>query len=129
MSVRHATYTYDRSAEFARFVTVLWTSAAFLAGLNGMRRSRFIIANAAGGLLWSAGWATAAYFLGTVAAHAGSVIAIVGLVATAGGRQQSAAQPVGRGCDRRGRAPAGFGADKGGDHRALLRGPRRVPDA
>ncbi len=66
-----------------RFVTVLRTSAAFLAGLNGMRRSRFIIANAAGGLLWSAGWAAGAYVLGSAAARAGSIIAIAGLAATA----------------------------------------------
>jgi hypothetical protein len=34
-----------------RLVTVLRASAAFFAGLNGMRRSKFIAANAAGGLL------------------------------------------------------------------------------
>ena len=66
-----------------RFVTVLRTSAAFLAGLNGMRRSRFIIANAAGGLLWSAGWAVGAYFLGSAASSAGSVVAVIGMAATA----------------------------------------------
>ena len=80
-------YLFDRHGSvvvFAgRFVTVLRTSAAFLAGLNGMRQSRFLIANAAGGLVWSAGWATGAYFLGSAAAHAGAVIAIVGLVVTA----------------------------------------------
>jgi membrane protein DedA with SNARE-associated domain len=80
-------YLFDRHGSVVvfggRFVTVLRTSAAFLAGLNGMRQSRFLIANAAGGLLWSAGWATGAYFLGSAAAHAGAVIAIVGLVVTA----------------------------------------------
>lgn len=80
-------YLFDRhggTVVFAgRFVSVLRTSAAFLAGVNGMRRSRFIIANAAGGLLWSVGWAVGAYFLGSAAASAGSVIALAGLAATA----------------------------------------------
>jgi membrane protein DedA with SNARE-associated domain len=79
-------YLFDRhggTVVFAgRFVTVLRTSAAFFAGLTGMRRSRFIVANAAGALLWSAGWAAGAYFLGSAATRFGSVITVIGLAAT-----------------------------------------------
>jgi uncharacterized membrane protein YdfJ with MMPL/SSD domain len=65
-----------------RFITVLRMSAAFLAGLNGMRRPKFIVANAAGGLLWSGGWAIGAYFLGSAATSLRSVITVIGLAAT-----------------------------------------------
>jgi membrane protein DedA with SNARE-associated domain len=79
-------YLFDRHGRtvvFAgRFVTVLRSTAAFLAGLNGMRWARFAAANAAGGVAWAGGWATAAYFLGSAAARAGTVIAITGMAAT-----------------------------------------------
>lgn len=38
---------------FGRFVAVLRTYAAFLAGLSRMRWSGFLLANTAGGVLWS----------------------------------------------------------------------------
>jgi membrane protein DedA with SNARE-associated domain len=68
---------------FGRFVTVLRTGAAFFAGLSRMRWSRFAMANAAGGLLWSAGWAFGAYALGGAATQVGSVTTIAGLAVTA----------------------------------------------
>jgi membrane protein DedA with SNARE-associated domain len=63
---------------FGRFVAVLRTYAAFLAGLSAMRWSRFLLANAAGGLLWSAFYAFGAYALGSAASSIGSTITIVG---------------------------------------------------
>lgn len=49
---------------FGRFVSVLRTYAAFLAGVSRMRWRRFLPANAAGGILWAAIYTTAAYLAG-----------------------------------------------------------------
>jgi len=64
---------------FGRFVAVLRIYAAFLAGLSAMRWSRFLVANAAGGVLWSGMYAFGAYALGNAASSIGSTITIVGL--------------------------------------------------
>jgi membrane protein DedA with SNARE-associated domain len=65
---------------FGRFVAVLRTFAAFFAGVSKMRWSRFLIANAAGGLLWASVFAFGAYALGSAASSVGSTITIVGYV-------------------------------------------------
>lgn len=49
---------------FGRFVSVLRTYAAFLAGTNKMRWRRFLPANAAGGILWSGIYTWASYEAG-----------------------------------------------------------------
>jgi membrane protein DedA with SNARE-associated domain len=49
---------------FGRFLAVLRIFAAFLAGVNRMHWRRFLIFNAAGGIIWSAIYGIAAYFLG-----------------------------------------------------------------
>ena len=67
---------------FGRFVSVLRTYAAFLAGLNRMPLGRFALANAAGGVLWAVGYAAAAYALGGAAASLGTLVTIVGLAVT-----------------------------------------------
>lgn len=67
---------------FGRFVAVLRTYAAFFAGLNRMRWSRFLAANTAGGLLWVSVYAFGAYALGTAASGIGSTISIIGMAAT-----------------------------------------------
>jgi membrane protein DedA with SNARE-associated domain len=67
---------------FGRFVAVLRTYAAFLAGLSRMRWSRFLLANAAGGVLWSGIYAFGAYALGSAASSIGATITIVGLAVT-----------------------------------------------
>jgi membrane protein DedA with SNARE-associated domain len=64
---------------FGRFITVLRTYAAFFAGLNGMRRSRFLVANAAAGVLWAAAVSFGAYALGSAATQVGTAITIAGL--------------------------------------------------
>jgi membrane protein DedA with SNARE-associated domain len=61
-----------------RFVAVLRTYAAFLAGLSRMRWSRFLLANATGGVLWSGIYAFGAYALGSAASSIGSTITIIG---------------------------------------------------
>jgi len=49
---------------FGRFVSILRTYAAFLAGTNRMHWSRFLVFNAAGGIVWATLWGSVAYFLG-----------------------------------------------------------------
>ena len=49
---------------FGRFVSLLRTWAAFLAGVNWMPWPRFLIYNAAGGIVWATGYGLGAYLLG-----------------------------------------------------------------
>jgi membrane protein DedA with SNARE-associated domain len=66
---------------FGRFVAILRTFAAFFAGVAAMRWSRFLVANAAGGILWSCLYAFGAYALGNAAATSVTgTISIVGYV-------------------------------------------------
>ena len=64
---------------FGRFITVLRTYVAFFAGLNGMRRSRFLVANAAAAVLWAAAVSFGAYALGNAATQVGTALTIAGL--------------------------------------------------
>jgi membrane protein DedA with SNARE-associated domain len=61
-------YIFDRHGGkvvfFGRFVSILRTYAAFLAGTNKMRWRTFFIFNAAGGIVWAAIYAFGAYILG-----------------------------------------------------------------
>lgn len=61
-------YIFDRHGGkvvfFGRFVSVLRTYAAFLAGTNRMRWRNFLIFNAAGGIVWSAIYAFVSYAVG-----------------------------------------------------------------
>lgn len=50
---------------FGRFVSILRTYAAFLAGVNRMSYYRFFAFNAAGGVVWSAIYAFGFYFAGS----------------------------------------------------------------
>jgi len=49
---------------FARFIAVLRALAAILAGINCMPWRRFLVFNAAGGVVWAGGFGTLAYFFG-----------------------------------------------------------------
>ena len=49
---------------FGRFVSVLRTYAAFLAGTARMKWPPFIVFNAAGGIIWATAWGVAAYVAG-----------------------------------------------------------------
>ena len=64
---------------FCRFITSLRTYAAFFAGLNTMRRPRFLLANAAADLLWAAACSFGAYALGRAAIRLGADLMIGGL--------------------------------------------------
>jgi membrane protein DedA with SNARE-associated domain len=68
---------------FGRFVSVLRTYAAFFAGLNKMRRSRFLVANATAGLLWAVVCSYGAYALGSAATRVGTALTIGGVAAAA----------------------------------------------
>ncbi|MCW3063921.1 MAG: hypothetical protein JWN32_1093 [Solirubrobacterales bacterium] len=75
---------------FGRFVSILRTYAAFLAGVSHMHWRRFFVYNAAGGVVWSVAFALAGYYgqaafkqLSTpidVALAAAAVVAIVWVV-------------------------------------------------
>lgn len=66
-------YVFDRHGAkvvfFGRFVSILRTYAAFLAGTSKMRWRRFLPANAAGGIVWAAIYTFASYEAGTTLRH------------------------------------------------------------
>lgn len=65
-----ARYLFDRHGAklvfFGRFVSVLRTYTAFLAGTIRMRWPRFLVANAAGGIGWAAIYTAGGYLFGGV---------------------------------------------------------------
>lgn len=73
-------YIFDRHGGkvvfFGRFVSVLRTYAAFLAGTNRMRWRSFLVYNAAGGLVWSAIYAFVSYAVGNTLRNASGTINI-----------------------------------------------------
>jgi membrane protein DedA with SNARE-associated domain len=62
---------------FGRFVSVLRTYAAFLAGTSKMRWRKFLPANAAGGILWAAIYTLAAYLAGNALQQASGTITLI----------------------------------------------------
>jgi membrane protein DedA with SNARE-associated domain len=49
---------------FGRFIALLRSLAALMAGLNQMSWPRFVVSNAAGGILWASCYGLAAYYFG-----------------------------------------------------------------
>jgi membrane protein DedA with SNARE-associated domain len=81
-----ARYLFDRQGGkvvfFGRFVAILRTYAAFLAGTSQMRWRHFMAATVAGGAAWAGIYTTAAYFAGkTLERDSGTVSLILGAVA------------------------------------------------
>ena len=76
-----ARYLFDRHGAkvvfFGRFVAVLRTYAAFLAGTSQMRWRKFLPANAAGGILWAGAYTLAAYLAGTALQRASGTINLI----------------------------------------------------
>src|SRR4051812_1300410 len=66
--IKVARYMFDRHGSkvvfFGRFVAILRTYAAFLAGVGQMEWRRFLVANAAGGVAWALIFGLAAYYGG-----------------------------------------------------------------
>jgi membrane protein DedA with SNARE-associated domain len=63
---------------FGRFVSVIRTYAAAAAGIMGLPRRRFVLANTTGGLLWAGLFSFGAYELGSAASRVGTVASFVG---------------------------------------------------
>lgn len=86
-------YIFDRHGGkvvfFGRFVSILRTYAAFLAGTNRMRWRKFLPYNAAGGIVWAAIYTFASFSVGNVINRASKpidiglgIIAVVAIVIT-----------------------------------------------
>ena len=93
-----ARYLFDRHGGkvvfFGRFVSVLRTYAAFLAGTSKMRWRRFLPANAAGGIAWAAIWTLAAYLAGNALQRASGTINLILIgAAVVGDRGRDTADP------------------------------------
>jgi membrane protein DedA with SNARE-associated domain len=71
-----------------RFIVILRTLAALLAGASQMALSQFMLANAAGGIAWASLYGFGAYMLGDqarkLAGPAGIALGIVGAIALVG---------------------------------------------
>ncbi|MBA2391367.1 MAG: DedA family protein [Ktedonobacteraceae bacterium] len=65
---------------FGRFVAVLRAWAAFLAGANRMRWSRFLLFNVLGGIMWATLFGSGGYFLGDNIHRVTGPFAIVSVV-------------------------------------------------
>jgi membrane protein DedA with SNARE-associated domain len=81
-------YLFDRHGGkvvfFGRFVTILRTYAAFLAGTNRMHWRKFVVFNTVGGLVWAGIWTFAAYIAGnSLRTASGTINWILGGVAVA----------------------------------------------
>ena len=63
---------------FGRFLAVLRTFAALLAGANGMDWPRFLVANAAGGIVWACAYGFGAFWFGDAVERLSGPIAIAG---------------------------------------------------
>ena len=77
-------YVFDRQGPkvvfFGRFVSVLRTYAAFLAGTSKMRWRRFLPANASGGIVWAGIYTWAAYLAGnTLKRTSGTINLVLGI--------------------------------------------------
>jgi membrane protein DedA with SNARE-associated domain len=69
---------------FGRFVSLLRTLAAILAGVNHMPWRRFLAFNAAGGFAWATSVGLGAYLLGQRIERLQEGVGLVGLIATIG---------------------------------------------
>jgi membrane protein DedA with SNARE-associated domain len=71
-------YVFDRYGGsvvfFGRFVSVLRTYAAFLAGTTRMRWPKFLVYNMAGGIVWAGIYSFGSYYLGDALTHASGTI-------------------------------------------------------
>jgi membrane protein DedA with SNARE-associated domain len=73
---------------FGRFIAILRTYSALLAGVNLMRWPHFLLMNALGGICWASIFGAGAYFLGDsfmrVAGPVGFVLLVAAVIAVAG---------------------------------------------
>jgi membrane protein DedA with SNARE-associated domain len=73
-----ARYLFDKYGGkvvfFGRFISVLRTYAAFLAGTSKMQWRRFVVANASGGIIWAGLYTLAGYLAGNMLQHVSGII-------------------------------------------------------
>jgi membrane protein DedA with SNARE-associated domain len=73
-----ARYLFDRYGPvivfIGRFVSILRTYAAFLAGTTRMRWQRFVFFNAAGGITWSVTYGVLAFYFGAAITRLGPLL-------------------------------------------------------
>jgi membrane protein DedA with SNARE-associated domain len=76
-----ARYLFDQHGAkvvfFGRFVSILRTYSAFLAGTSKMRWRRFLPANAAGGIVWAGLYTLIAYFAGNALQRASGIVSLI----------------------------------------------------
>jgi membrane protein DedA with SNARE-associated domain len=79
--LKTARYLFDthggKVVFFGRFVSILRTYAAFLAGTSKMRWRWFVVANASGGIVWAGVFTLASYLAGSALQRASGTIAWV----------------------------------------------------
>jgi membrane protein DedA with SNARE-associated domain len=74
----------DKTVFLGRFVAVLRAWAALLAGINRMPWSKFLVYNAAGGIVWATAYGLLGYTLGHNLPLLNKVLRILGVVGVAG---------------------------------------------
>ena len=68
---------------FGRFVAILRTFAAFLSGVNRLTWGRFLLFNAAGGVVWASAFGVGGYMLGKAFEYYARPVGIAALVGAA----------------------------------------------
>ena len=75
----------DKVVFFGRFISIIRTYAAFLAGVNHMKYWRFLLFNASGGIIWAGIYAVGFYYAGgALKKLRGPVDAILSIAGVAG---------------------------------------------
>ena len=75
----------DKVVFFGRFISIIRTYAAFLAGVNHMKYWRFLLFNASGGIIWAGIYSVGFYYAGGVLKKLrGPVDAILGIAGVVG---------------------------------------------
>ncbi len=69
----------DKTVFFGRFFSLLRAWTAFLAGVNRMPWPRFLVWNAAGGIVWAIVYGLLGYFLGNNLSLLNSVLSVLGI--------------------------------------------------
>jgi len=76
-----ARYLFDRHGGkvvfFGRWVSVLRTYAAFLAGTTRMRWRRFLVANASGGIIWAGAYTVTSYLAGRLVQRVSGPVGLI----------------------------------------------------
>ncbi len=70
---------------FGRFVAILRTFAAFLSGVNRLPWGRFLVFNAAGGVVWAIAFGVGGFMLGKAFEHYARPVGIAALIGAAVG--------------------------------------------